>query len=380
MGYAKDQGLTWAAPLEWAKGSPLRQPGVDSLDESTRLQMAAIVANQELSFFERRVASAYRNPKDLSRWLTAGVGEWGVDPKFAPMRALSRAKEMKAFLRLSPADTDAARAWRVAERGQRGRELAKTLRPSNAHTLAFKRRAMPEIALAAIATKGAWSAGALTVGAALWPIGGGAAFIGGVFFAVAAFAKMAEAGFTDHERSGEKQRELWAMRKAVCSDWRVQRLARAALEQAKALGYAGADQPVYDGGGLANGRPPEELFKEAKALEAQRAKLLGGGLLNALDRGEEAARMRQKAEALKEAAKAIKESKRSVKEPDAQEIERHLSAFAQRVYAEILSSKDTQTLKAKSVARVEGAEIKKATERPLLAAPIPEGKPRASRL
>lgn len=364
--------------MEWAKGSPLRQDGLDALAPMDRFRMAQLLANEELSFFERRVAFAFRSPKDLSQWLLAGVEEWGVDAKFGPMRALRRAEQMAGFLSREPSRSGAFDAWRQVDGQWRSDGMAGKLAPGNAHTLMFKRRALPELAAVALAMKGVVSVPALIGGAALWPMGGGFTLLGGVSLIIAGVAKLIETGSSDHDKSGEALRELWAMRKSVCSEARLKRLAKAALAQARALGYKGDDQ-AFDGGELANGRPAKELMDEAKELERQRAKLLKGGMLSALDRGDEAARLAAQAKALKETAQKMEESKRSQKEPDLSESGWHLRNFATRVRSEAIRSLDPQELRAKSLTRVESAEIKKAIKE---AAPAsaPSAPARSSRL
>lgn len=336
----------WKAPLEWAKGSPWSQSGVERLRDETRLRMAAILANEELSFMERRVAQAFRSLPDLGQWLTAGTERWGVDPKLAPMRALARARHMDGLLDEPPANSWAAGDWRREAR-------IGALAPSNAFTLIFKRRALPEIAAGAIVAKGAYSLGTLAVASAFGPLGVAVGVIGGMV------AKMAETAWTDQKAGGGK-REFWALRLALCSKGRIERLARAAFERAKELGYEGGQERAYDGGEIAQGRSSEELLKEAKALEAQRAQLLKGGLLGALDRGERIEALARRARELKETAR---EMRRSVKKLDAAQMERCLSAFETQVYEQAISSMDSETLRAQSRSRYESEELASAAKK-----------------
>lgn len=360
MGYASENGWTWTAPLEWAKGSPWRPEGLDALREEDRLRMAAVLANKELGFQERRLARAFRDPRDLRGFILAGVEEWGVDAKFAPMRALGRAEWMDQFLRSPPANSGAAWAWKNAPDGHRSGAVAGLLSPSNAFTLIFKRRALPEMAAASMALKGWGTAGALSAAWVAGALGPGGALMG-AFAVLVGVARALEVVSSDHGK--EEVRELWALRKMAGSPARLERLARGAFERARALGHRLQGEPESVGKSQKESALEiQGLLGEARRIDKEREALLRGDLLTALDRSERAAGLREKAEELRSKAREEALAQRRAKAPSYGDIKGHLRWFSREAREKGWTAIEMDQLRGMGQARVESAEVGAAIE------------------
>jgi hypothetical protein len=323
--------------LERLRGEPFDAPGIEELEEKTRLTMGALLFNDEFDAAEKKAMKVFKSPLDMAMWLTAGADRWGVDPKFAPMRAFDRAVFLRRFLggdkELRASRHDYSGVGVVGEleamapeRAQAGRAWSSSL-PTSASAVLLRRRHVPLQAVAGHALRHAVPYGFL--GMATWAVAQGQIFLGVLATVGAGVSKMVDLARSDLDKERPRV-ELWPARESLASNARLEKLRSKALERAQELG---GKQPSVQEQPTASREKAQSLRQEARALKAQAKKALAGTVLESLANASKAKELLGQAQKASSEAQNIESELRNVQKQGP----RDQSRAASRALAEFSS-------------------------------------------
>ena len=390
MGYSwqSNEKNPWFLTLaERAMGSPANAPGLDEVDQTRRLAMGALLFNDELDAVDQRAMKAFKSPLDMAHWLTSGIERWGVDPKFAPMRAFERALALRSFLGgdegaerevwgdrwrtmgvvgevgpLAPSQTAAASAWMRGPKTGRNVDQAAKAMPKSAFALLLRRRALPAQAVAGHLLRNILPYGAVGMGACLGSFGAPAFFVGAAW-GLAAIAKAVELVKVDHHQKRQRL-ELAPARESLASNGRLERLRDEAIRRGQEMGMSLSLSTQTQ----SSQARAASLRQQAQELQAQAKQSLRGTVLESLAHANEAAELREKAKDLIEQArkieKSLAESEADKDKAPSRSASHDLLNFSFKVHAQAASSMRPDDLQAKSQAALDREQVAKVAQEP----------------